>query len=172
MRRRILRTSIHDKLSIMMLHQFLNEHKQHIYSKRIPHNTCLCETFENTVLLFKETAHVFSSNIPTDPHTIAEHNYSCNRDAAECILGQCIEYNDHGLKPEDFEKTLSAGHSNSDSEKREFDRTVGFNEWTRGDNGYIIKGQVTLSTEDALNLWSSKVQRLKKHIFTKRQSEY
>ena len=42
------------------------------------------------------------------------------------MLGQCDECNDHGLKPEDFEKTLSASHSDSDSEEREFDRTVGF----------------------------------------------
>ena len=75
------------------------------------------------------------------------------------MLGHCNECNDHGVKPEDFEKTLSAGLSDSDSEKREFDGTVGFNEWTKGDNDYMMKSQVTLSTEDALNLWNSKVQR-------------
>ena len=87
------------------------------------------------------------------------------------MLGQCDECNDHGLKPEDFEKTLSTGHSDSDSEEREFDRTVGFYEWSKGDNGYMMKSLVTLSTEDALTLWNSKVQRLKEHIFTKRQQQ-
>ena len=159
-----------DKLSIRMLHRFLNEHKQYIYNKHIPYNTYLCEIYENTVLLSKETARVFSSNIPTNPHIIAEH-YSCDSDAAECMLGQCDECNDHGLKPEDFEKTLSAGHSDSDSEEREFDRTVGFYGWKRGDNGYMMKSQVTLSIEDAPTLWNSKVQRLKEHIFTKRQQQ-
>ena len=62
-----------DKLSFRMLHRFLNEHKQYIYNKRILHNTCLCEICENTVLLSKGIARAFSSNIPTDPHTIAEH---------------------------------------------------------------------------------------------------
>ena len=159
-----------DKLSFRMLHRFLNEHKQYIYNKRIPHNTCLCEICENTVLLSKGIARVFSSNIPTVPHTITEH-YSCDSDAEECMLGQCDECNDHGLKPEDFEKTLSTGHSDSDSEEREFDRTVGFYEWKRGDKGYMMKSQVTLSTEDALTLWNSKVQRLKEHIFNKRQQQ-
>ena len=114
-----------DDKSFRMLHRFINEHKQYIYNKRIPHNTCLCEICENTVLLSKGIARAFPSNIPTNPHTIAEH-YSCDSDAAECMLGQCDECNDHGLKPEDFEKTLSASHSDSDSEEREFDRTVGF----------------------------------------------
>ena len=129
------------------------------YTTNVYHtNTFLCEIFENTVLLPKRNARVFSSNIPTDLHTIAEH-YSCNSDAVECMLGHCNECNDHGVKPEDFEKTLSAGLSDSDSEKRGFGRTVGFNEWTKGDNDYMMKSQVTLSTEDALNLWNSKVQR-------------
>ena len=147
-----------DKLSIRMLHRFLNEHKQYIYNKCIPHNTCLCEICENTVLLSKGIASAFSSNIPTDPHTIAEH-YSCDSDAAEYWLGQCDKCNGHGLRPEDFEKTLSAGHSDSDSDEREFDRTVGFYEWRRGDNGYIMKSQVTISIEDALTLWNSKVRK-------------
>ena len=94
------------KLSFRMLHPFLNEHKQYIYNKRIPHSTCFCEICENTVLLSKGIARAFPSNITTNPHTIAEH-YSCDSDAAECMLGQCDECNDHGLKPEDFEKTLS-----------------------------------------------------------------
>ena len=72
---------------------------------------------------------------------------------------------------DDFEKTLSASHSDSDREEREFDRTVGFYEWKRGDNGYMMKSQVTLSIEDAPTLWNSKVQRLKEHIFTKRQQQ-
>ena len=84
-----------DKLSIRMLHRFLSEHKQYIYDKGIPHNTCLCQICKNTVLLSKGVAHVFSSNIPTHPHTTAEH-YSCDSDAAECILEQCDECNDHG----------------------------------------------------------------------------
>ena len=158
------------KLSIRMLHRFLNEQKQYIYNKRTPHSTCLCEICENTVLLSKGIARIFSFNIPTDPHTIAEH-YSCDSDAVECMLGQCDECNDHRLKPEDFEKTLSAGHSDSDSKKREFDRTVGFCEWKRGDNGYMMKSQAILSIEDALTLWNSKVQRLIEHIFTKRQQQ-
>ena len=87
------------------------------------------------------------------------------------MLGQCDECYDHGLKPEDFEKTLSASHSDSDSEERKFDRTVGFYEWKRGDNSYMMKSQVTLSTEDALTLWNSKVQRLKEYVFTKRQQQ-
>ena len=87
-----------DNLSFRMLHRFLNEHKQYIYNIRIPHNTCLCEICENTVLLSKGIAREFSSNIPTDPHTIAEH-YSYDSDAAECMLGQCDECDDHGLKP-------------------------------------------------------------------------
>ena len=159
-----------DKLSFRILHRLLNEHKQYIYNKRIPHNTCLCEVFKNTVLLSKGIARIFSSNIPTDPHIIGE-NYSCDSDAAECMLGQRDECNDHGLKPEDFEKTLSAGYSDSDSEEREFDRTVCFYEWKRGDNGYMMKSQVTLSIEDPLTLWNSKVQRLKEHIFSKRQQQ-
>ena len=40
-----------DKLSFTMFHRFLNEHKQYIYNKRIPHNTCLCKICENIVLL-------------------------------------------------------------------------------------------------------------------------
>ena len=128
----------------------------------------MCEICENTVPLSKGIAHAFPSNIPTDPHTIAEHN-SC--DPAQCMLGQCDECYDHGLKPEDFEKTLSASHSDSDSEERKFDRTVGFYEWKRGDNGYMRKSQVILSTEDTLTLWNSKIQRLKEHIFTKRQRQ-
>ena len=119
-----------DKLSIRMLHRFLNKHKQYIYNKRIRYNTYLCEICENTVLLSKGIARVFSSNIPTNPHIIEEH-YSCDSDAAECMLGQCDRCNDHGLKPEDLEKILSAGHSDSDTEKREFDRTVSFYEWKR-----------------------------------------
>ena len=87
------------------------------------------------------------------------------------MLGQCDECNDHGLNPEDFEKTLSASHSDSDSEESEFDRTIAFYEWKRGDNGYIMKSQVTRSIEGALTLWNSKVQRLKEHIFTKRQQQ-
>ena len=35
----------------------------------------------------------------------------------------------------------------------------------------MMKSLVTLSTEDALTLWNSKVQRLKEHIFTKRQQQ-
>ena len=77
----------------------------------------------------------------------------------------------HRFLIDDFEKTLSAGHSDSDSKEREFDRTVGFYEWKRGDNGYMMKSQVTLSIEDAPTLWNSKVQRLKEHIFTKRQQQ-
>ena len=134
-----------------MVYQFLNEHNQYIYSKRIPHNTYLCEICDNTVLLSKGIARVFSSNNPADPRTIAEH-YSCDNNAAECMLGQCDECNDHGLKPKDFEKTLSAGHSDSDSGEREFNRTVGFYKRKKGDNGYVMKSQVTLPIEDALIL--------------------
>ena len=126
-------------------------------TKRIPHNTCLCEICENTVLLSKGIARAFPSNIPTDSHTIAEH-YSCDSGAAECMLGQCDKCSDQGLKSEDFEKTLSASHSDSDSKEREFDRTVGFYEWKRGDNGYMMKSQVTLSTEDA---WPCGIVRFK-----------
>ena len=68
-------------------------------------------------------------------------------------------------------KTLSAGHSDSGSEEKEIDRTVGFYEWKRGDNGYMMNSQVILSIEDALTLWNRKVQRLKEHIFTKRQQQ-
>ena len=159
-----------DKLSFRMLHWFLNENKQYIYNKRIPHNTCLCGICKNTVLLSKGIARAFRSNIPTDLHTIAEH-CSCDSDAARCMLVQCDECNDHRLMPEDFEKTLSASHSDSDSEEREFDRSVGFYEWNRGDNCFMMKSQVTLFTEDALTLWNSKVQRRKEHIFTKRQQQ-
>ena len=35
----------------------------------------------------------------------------------------------------------------------------------------MMKSQVTLSIEDALTLWNSKVQRLKEHVFTKRQQQ-
>ena len=94
-----------DKLPFRMLHRLLNEHKQYIYNKRIPHNICLCEICENTVLLSKGIARTFPSNIPTDPHTIAEH-YSCNSGNAKCMLGLCDKCSDHGLKPEDLEKTL------------------------------------------------------------------
>ena len=63
-----------EKLSFRMFHRCLNEHKQYIYNKRIPNNTCLCEICEKTVLS-KGIARVFSSNIliTTDPPTIAEH---------------------------------------------------------------------------------------------------
>ena len=40
-----------EELSFRMFHRFLNEHKQYIYNKRIPHNTCLCKICENIVLL-------------------------------------------------------------------------------------------------------------------------
>ena len=35
----------------------------------------------------------------------------------------------------------------------------------------MMKSKVTLSTEDALTLWNSKVQRLKEHIFNKSQQQ-
>ena len=35
-----------EELSFRMFHRFLNEHKQYIYNKRIPNNTCLCEICE------------------------------------------------------------------------------------------------------------------------------
>ena len=126
------------KLSVRMLHRFLNEHKQYIYNKCTPHNRYLCEICENTVLLSKGFARVFSSNIFTDTHKIAEHQ-SCDSDAAERMLRQCDECNEYGLKSENFEKTLLAGHSESDSEEREFDRTVGFYKLKRANNGCMIK---------------------------------
>ena len=55
----------------------------------------------------------------TDPQTISE-DYSCDSDAAQCMLGQCDECNDHGLKPDDFEKTFSAGHSGNFMERSVF----------------------------------------------------
>ena len=35
----------------------------------------------------------------------------------------------------------------------------------------MMKSQVTLSIENTLTMWNSKIQRLKEHIFTKSQQQ-
>ena len=86
------------------------------------------------------------------------------------MLGQCDECDDHGLKPEDFEKTLSTGHSDSDSEVRDLTepsvftggREVTMASWWR----------VTLLSPLRMH-WSCGTVRFKswKNIFTKCQQQ-
>ena len=66
-----------EELPFSVLYRFLQEHKQHIFNKNVPHNACLCEICENTVLLSKGISRIASVQIPTDSHTIVEH-YSCD----------------------------------------------------------------------------------------------
>ena len=42
-----------EKLSFSQFHDFIENHKQFVYNKNIPHTSCLCDTCENIVLLAK-----------------------------------------------------------------------------------------------------------------------
>ena len=157
-----------DELPFSVLCRFLKEHKQYIYNKNIPHSSCLCEICENTVLLLKGISCTATVKIPTDPHTIVEH-YSCDSNASNCMLSMCSECKDHQLNHANFESSTESCDSESDEGSCE--KTIKFQEWKRGDNGYMMKSQVILSLEDGLALWNNKIQRLKEHIFAKRQQQ-
>ena len=99
------------------------------YTTNVYYTTHACVKFVKTQFFCPKELHVHFHPISLPILTQLQNITAC------CMLGQCDECNDHGLKPEDFEKTLSAGHSDSDSEEREFDRTIGVYEWKRSDNG-------------------------------------
>ena len=157
-----------EELPFSVLYRFLKEHKQYIFNKNVPHNACLCEICENTVLLSKGISSIASVQIPTDPHTIVEH-YSCDSSLTECMQSRCDKCKNHGLNPTNFESSSKSSNSDSDDDERE--KTVKFQEWKRDDNGYMMKSRVILSLEDGLELWNTKIQRLKEHIFAKRQQQ-
>ena len=157
-----------EELPFSVLCRFLKEHKQYIFNKNIPHNVCLCEICKSAVLLSKAVPSIAPAKIPTDPHTIVEH-YSCESYLSDCIQSRCDECKNHGLDRADFESPSDS--SNSDNGEDEREKTIKFQEWKRDDNGFMMKSHVSLSLEDGLELWNSRMQRLKEHIFAKRQQQ-
>ena len=97
-----------------------------------------------------------------------EH-YSCDSNLSDCMQSRCDECKNHGLDPADFESSSESSNSDNDEDKRE--KTVKFQEWNRDDDGYMMKSHVILSLEDGLDLWNSRIQRLKEHIFAKSQQQ-
>ena len=85
------------------------------------------------------------------------------------MQSRCDKCKNRGLNPTNFESSSKSSNSDSDDDERE--KTVKFQEWKRDDNGYMMKSRVILSLEDGLELWNTKIQRLKEHIFAKSQQQ-
>ena len=157
-----------EELPFSVLYRFLKEHKQYIFNKNIPCNACLCEICKNAVLLSKGVSSIAPVKIPTDPHTIVEH-YSCDSNLSDCMQSRCDECKNHGLDLAVFESPSES--SNSDNGEDECEKTIKCQEWKTDDNGFMIKSHVIFSLEDWLELWYSRIQRLKEHILGKCQQQ-
>ena len=88
---------------------------------------------------------------------------------SDCMQSRCDKCKNHGLDPADFGRPSES--SNSDNGEDEHEKTIKFQECKRDDNGFMMKSHVILSLEDGLELWNNKMQRLKAHIFAKRQQQ-
>ena len=85
------------------------------------------------------------------------------------MQSRCDKRKNHGLGPADFENPSKS--SNSDNGEDEREKTIKFQECKRDDSGFMMKSHVILSLEDGLELWNSRMQWLKEHIFAKRQQQ-
>ena len=79
------------------------------------------------------------------------------------MQSRCDKCKNHGLDPADFESSSESSKCDNDEDERE--KTVKFQDWRRDDNGYMMKCRMIFSLEDGLELWNSRMERLKEHIF-------
>ena len=70
---RISKLGFSEKLTSSQLYDFIKNHKQYIYNKKIPHTLYLCDTYENSVLLTKgiNSCKKVPNGLPETPHDIA-----------------------------------------------------------------------------------------------------
>ena len=156
------------KLQFALFYRFVKMHKEYIYNRKIPHNTCLCEICENASLLAKGIKSSCKKVIPDDPHSIVE-TYVCVSDDRECMLSDCEGCSMHTIVENDFH---GISGSSSDSENEVGTSSVSeikFLKWAPGDDGYLTKVQMEVSINEALEMWQETITVLKKHIYTKRQ---
>lgn len=85
------------------------------------------------------------------------------------MQSRCYKCENHGLDQADFES--SSESSKSDNDEDNCEKTVKFQEWKRDDHGYMMKSHVIFTLEDGLELWNSRIHRLKESLFAKRQKQ-
>ena len=100
-----------------------------------------------------------------DPHSIVE-TYVCVSDDKECMLVDCEGCVMHTLVENDFHR-ISDSSSDSENEVGTSSE-IKFFKWAPGDDGYLTKVQMEVSTNEALEMWQGIITVLKKHIYTKR----
>ena len=127
------------KITFPLFYQYIKAHKEYIFNKNIPHNSCLCEVCENASLLRKGLKRAITNGkeVPTNPHAIVKL-YSCAGDKG-CMMSECKRCKNRNLVVSDFvyENLLS---DSSRSERENL--VVELLRWSKDDGA--AKVEVTL----------------------------
>ena len=75
-------------LTFSQLYDFVKHHKEYCYNQDIPHGLCLCEVYENCVLLSKGLNARLLCPLPTNLHELIKR-FSCNLQEIDCVIDRC-----------------------------------------------------------------------------------
>ena len=75
-------------INFSQLYDFVKHHKEYCYNQDIPHGLCLCEVYENWVLLSKGLNARLLCPLPTNLHELIKR-FSCNLQETDCVIDRC-----------------------------------------------------------------------------------
>ena len=128
-----------------------SEVKSNIYAtKKISHALCLCEIYENVLLLSKGIDSSLLLELASNAHSIAV-KYSCNSHSKACMIGECEDCTPYKIL------NVDGFYGKKD---------VKFFKWCR-ENKNMKKVQMTLKCDEAIEIWTSSVANLKQQIHRK-----
>ena len=100
-----------------------------------------------------------------NPHDIVDVlSYASNN--RECMMSNCSNCLRSALSLEDFE---GDSENVSDNDGAYAESSIGYYEWKRSLDGKIKKALVTISAEEAIDLFNSQFVTLKQHIYIKQK---
>ena len=150
-------------MTFSQLYNFLKACKEYSYNKNIPHGSCLCDIFENCVLLAKGLNKKIEEPLLKNPHNLVE-KFACDLNIKKCVLDQC-----QSCSSSNFNFGLKKDHANLGSLESEEETDVkwSFISWTKIESR-IRKATFAVAFEDAVATMKEKLIVLKEHIFVKR----
>ena len=158
-------------ITFAQFYDVLKRHKEYIFNKKFPHWSCLCQIYENALLMVNGLNKKLypESGLPATINELVA-KLSCE-DVEKCMFGKCEKYSSKIVCHEDFNVDLIADsdseHSNtSDSDCADNDQTAifAYYEWAR-EATKLKKMLFKESIDSAIRKFTSTITELKHHVY-------
>jgi len=165
------------KSKFHQLYQFLKQHREYKWNQDLPHESCMCESCENSHLLttaINRKIRDTSRKLPSSLKEIVEQ-FSCDRQNAECMLGICSNCPNVQLPQEAFKSNQAEDENDHDSTTNDTDsdtlEEITYYKWMVV-NSKIQKVGIDIAIGELPSLLTEKITELKEHIYINNEQQW